>query len=249
MNKQNLDYLGVGLREGKIDSTGMMIGIVVVCGIVALAAANIFADGDIVLLKAAEQLTENSGDVFLQYLFIVVAVERAAAVYVGILRGRGRMDWAQRIKRLREVLDATDTPTQVLARAYEREQKLVQQLVHQAVIRVPIADIAGKTPASDDYRGYLTAVKHAYEFHRGRFDTQANQYVARIVFAVGIFLAAMGFSIFHDLLNPNYLAVASELQIGLIRFADILITGGLLGGGSAGLNFAASKVTASMNRN
>ncbi len=249
MDKQNLDYVGIGLREGKIGSTPLMIGIVIACGIVALVSANIFAGGDIVLLKAAEVLTENSGDVFLQYLFIVVAVERAAAVFVGILRSQGRMDWAQRIKRLREVLEAPDTPAQVLARAYEREQKLVQKLVQQAVIRVPIADIAESAPTADDYRGYLTSAKHAYEFHRGRFDTQANQYVARIVFIAGILLAAMGFSIFHDLVNPNYLAVASELQIGLIRFADILITGGLLGGGSAGLNFAASKVTASMNRN
>ena len=249
MAGQSLNYLGVGLREGKIGSTPMMIGIVIGCGIVALVAAYIFSGGDIVLLKATEQLTDNSGDVFLQYLFIVVAVERAAAVYVGILRGQGRMDWAQRIKRLREVLEAPDTPTQVLQRAYEREQKLVQQLVQQAVIRVPIADIEIEAPKSDDYRGYLTSVKHAYEFHRGRFDTQANHYVARIVFVVGILLAAMGFSIFHDLVNPNYLTVASEFQIGLIRFADILITGGLLGGGSAGLNFAASKVTASMNRN
>lgn len=249
MNKQNLDYIGVGLREGRIGSTWMMIGIVVVCGFIALVAAKIFAGGDIVLLKTTEQLAENSGDVFMQFLFIVVAVERAAAVYVGILRGQGRMDWAQRIKRLREVLDPPDTPTQVLARAYEREQKLVQQLVAMAVIRVPIPDIVDNVPAGDDYRGYLTSVKHAYEFHRGRFDTQANQYVARIVFVVGILLAAMGFSIFHDLIDSNYLTVSSEFQIGLIRFADILITGGLLGGGSAGLNFAASKVTASMNRN
>lgn len=249
MGQQNLDYIGIGLREGRIDSTWLMIGIVVVCGFVALVAAKFFAGGDIVLLETTEQLTENSGDVFLQFLFIVVAVERAAAVFVGILRGQGRMDWAQRIKRLREVLDPPDTPTQVLARAYEREQKLVQQLVALEVIRVPIPDISDKVPARDDYRGYLTSVKHAYEFYRGRFDTQANQYVARIVFVVGILLAAMGFSIFHDLIDTKYLTVASEFQTGMIRFADILITGGLLGGGSAGLNFAASKVTASMNRN
>lgn len=249
MDNQNLEYVAIGLREGKIGSTPLMIGIVIGCGIVALVAAKIFAGGDIVLLKPADLLTENSGDVFLQYLFIVVAVERAAAVFVGILRSQGRMDWALRLKRLGEVLESPDTPPQVLARAYERERILVQKLEQQGVIRVPIADIAEPTPAADDYRGYLTSAKHAYEFHRGRFDTQANQYVARIVFVVGILLAAMGFSIFHDLVNPNYLTVASELQIGLVRFADILVTGGLLGGGSAGLNFAAAKVTASMNRN
>jgi hypothetical protein len=37
-------------------------------------------------------------------------------------------------------------------------------------------------------------------------------------------------------------------QIGLLRFADVMITGGLLGGGSAVLNSIANKVSEFLNK-
>lgn len=66
-------------------------------------------------------------------------------------------------------------------------------------------------------------------------------YVTRIVFFAGIVLASFGLSIFGDLLSMANLE--SQYQIGLLRISDILVTGDLLGGGSAGLNLVANKVS------
>ena len=58
--------------------------------------------------------------------------------------------------------------------------------------------------------------------------------------------AAMGLSLFHDLFQSS--ESQSTMQHAVLRFADILVTGGLLGGGSAGLNAVATKVTEFVNR-
>ncbi len=48
--------------------------------------------------------------------------------------------------------------------------------------------------------------------------------------------------------SGEMIKVGIEFQTGLLRFVDIVITGGLLGGGSAGLNVVGTKVTEFLNK-
>ena len=59
-------------------------------------------------------------------------------------------------------------------------------------------------------------------------------------------MAAFGLSLFRDLFQQ--VPAPGPVQAGLLRLADIFVTGGLLGGGSAGLNAVATKVTGFLNR-
>ncbi len=207
-----------------------------------------------------EKLTDIGADVFLKYLFIVVAVERAAAVFVGIFRSQNKVDWSLRINRIGEVLQKDNPPSAVLKYVYSREQRLIKELESEDFVKT-IDDIPSN-PIDEDYLGYLTSAKHAYEFQRARFNSVSNRYVTKVVFFAGIILASLGLSIFQDLLqNMNLVSamkeqmdsgeiikVGIEFQTGLLRFVDIVITGGLLGGGSAGLNVVGTKVTEFLNK-
>jgi len=83
-----------------------------------------------------------------------------------------------------------------------------------------------KENSPDSLRGFLEIAKQIVEYQN------ASQKIAtRMVFIAGIFLAVVGVSIFEDLLHiPK--EYDHPFQLGLYRFADIVITGGLLGGGS-----------------
>ena len=179
----------------------------------------------------------------MKYLALVVAVERAAAVFVGMFRNQTRVDWSLRINRISEVLRMQNPPTPVLQHVYARETQLIGRLAKASVIQ-PIASVPA-APQAVDYLGYLTSAKHAYEFQQARFDSLSNRYVTQAVFCVGVILAAVGLSLFQDLFQtPETISI---WQKGLLRVADISVTGGLLGGGSAGLNAVATKVTGFLN--
>ena len=231
----------IGLEEStfSLKSWGFIVSALVLLGSV-LYALNYF-----ILLGVPENLTELGGDVFLKYLFIVVAVERAAAVFVGISRNQSKVDWSLRITRISEILKKDNPPTAVLESVYRRENRLVAQLKKSGVIG-DIPDVP-EDGTNEDYLGYLTSTKHAYEFQRARFDSVSNRYVARAVFFAGILLATLGLSIFQDLL-ADMGQVTNDWQKGLLRLADIVITGGLLGGGSAGLNALATKMSEFLNK-
>jgi hypothetical protein len=188
-------------------------------------------------------------------MFIVVAVERSAAVFVGISRSKNKVDWSLRINRISEILQKDNPHTAVLKQVYQRENRLIKELENaQCIVKI---DNIPKNPTDEDYLGYLTSAKHAYEYKRAGFNSISNRYVARTVFFAGIFLATLGLSIFQDLFQNMDLVSAMKEQIGngemieaglafqtaLLRFADIIVTGGLLGGGSAGLNAIATRVT------
>jgi len=226
------------IKDGLTDSTFNPLvwwGVVV---IIVLVGSALFTFSSFTVVKVNENLSNIGADVFLKYLFIVVAVERAAAVFVGISHSQNKVDWSLRINRISEVLQKDSPHTAVLKQVYAREHRLIKQLEQDEIIGT-IEDVPAH--ATDEaYLGYLTSAKHAYEFQRARFNSVANRYVGRIVFFAGIIMATLGLSIFQDLFQS--IELVSEWQTWLLRLTDILVTGGLLGGGSAGLNAMANKM-------
>ena len=231
------------IEEGLTDTLQTQRWVIFVV-LVGLASCVFYARDWYSLVSVNENLAEVAADVFWKYFALVVAVERAAAVFVGMFRNQKRVDWSLRINRISEVLQMENPPTAILRHVHAREQRLIKKLENAGTIAGinAVPDDAGP----DEYLGYLTSAKHAYEFQRARFNSVSNRYVARVVFFVGIILAALGLSLFQDLLQISESAPA--VHSALLRFADIFVTGGLLGGGSAGLNAVATKVADSVNR-
>ena len=236
----NLDYVRHGLTDG---NKGWRRDILVpICGTI-LAGSVLYACREFSLIEVNSGLSEIVPDVLGKYLLLVVAFERAAAVLVGMLRSQSRVDWSLRINRLTEILKKEDPPTRVLELAYARERQIVDKLTGDGVI-MRISPV--ESNANDDYHGYLTTTKHAYEFQRARFNSVSNRYVARAVFVAGIVMATLGVSLFADVFKLS--DGLGALHNGLLRAADIFVTGGLLGGGSAGLNATITKVDEFISR-
>ena len=218
----------------------MCVGIV----ITVLSAAIYGYRSPYPLLGIKENLLNIGPDVFIKYLVLVTAVERAAAVFVNFFRNQNSVDWSLRIDRISEILQKTNPSIAVLKAVYAREHSLVEDLKTQGRIERPIAAVAN-AQETDEYVGYLTSAKHVYVFQRGRFNSLSTRYVANIVLLAGLGMAALGLSLFNDVLQTPESVPAS--QGTLLRLADILVTGGLLGGGSAGLNAVATKLTEILN--
>ena len=216
----------------------------VLVGVAGLVSATLYARDPYLLLNVNAGLSDVAVDVFGKYLVLVVAVERAAAVFVGMFRNQNKVNWGLRIDRITEVLGQEDAPAAVLKQVHAREGRLIGKLEAGGVI-ARIDDLP-ESPEADDYRGYLTSAKHAYEFQRARFNSVSNRYIALVVFVVGITLAALGLSVFQDVFQQT--PAPGPIQAALLRLADIFVTGGLLGGGSAGLNAVVTKVTDHVNR-
>ena len=233
------------IEEGLTNRFGIWRwGMVVVFA--GLASSILYARNSYLFVGVNPHLTELGVDVFFKYTVLVVAVERAAAVFVGIGRNQNNVDWSLRIHRINEVLQKENPPTSVLKQVYARERRVINRLMEKGLTTI---DDVPDSPTKDAYIGYLTSAKHAYEFQRARFESVTNSYVASVVFVVGVILAALGLSLFQDLFhNPEQIRQFSEWQGGFLRLADIFVTGGLLGGGSAGLNAMANKVTVFLNR-
>ena len=253
---KSYSYIQDGLTDSSF-SPMIWWGIII---IIILVGSVLYSFNRFTVVSVNENLSDIGPDVFLKYLFIIVAVERAAAVFVGFSRGQKKVDWSLRINRISEVLQKDSPHTAVLKQVYAREHRLVKQLEQSNTIGT--IDDVPEYATDEAYLGYLTSAKHAYEFQRAQFDSITNRYVARIVFFAGIILATLGLSIFQDLFQCMDLVSAMKIQIdnnvlvkvgiewqtGLLRFSDILVTGGLLGGGSAGLNTIATKMTEFLNK-
>lgn len=250
----------INIKKSLQDSSFRPIPWTILTCLIVIVGSILYANNLFTFVGVNEKLLESGADVFLKYLFIAIAIERAAAVYVGMLRNQGKVDWSLRINRLNEVLQKENPSIAVLKQIYSREHRLVTKLEKEEIIG-EISDVP-KTPSEQDYVGFLTSTKHAYEFQRARFNSVSNRRVSRIVFFLGIILATLGLSLFQDLFQNMDLVTAMEEKIksgvlketglewqtGLLRFADVMITGGLLGGGSAGLNSIANKVSEFLNK-
>ena len=238
-----------------------MIGV----ALLALLGAINFSAGDIVLLSVNENLAEEGGNYFLKYFFIVVAVERAASVFVEIFRTK-TINWNLRISRIQDILDKEldDVSLQVLQQMHRREERIIGKLIEEGTMQTNLvlgeADGNDEKSKKQEYQAYLVSAKQSYDYLRAQHLAASNRYVAMIVFFGAILLAVLGLSVFQDIFGNLQLAetavdavdtasqVITGLQKGLLRLTDILVTGGLLGGGSAGLNQISIKLNEIMNR-
>ncbi|MPW29325.1 hypothetical protein F9L16_09980 [Agarivorans sp. B2Z047] len=225
-------------------STGTwQVVVAVIIFVTSLIAALYWGYKDIHFLVVNPELSDKGSDIFLKYLFIVVAVERAAAVFVSNYRNRKVADWTLRISRIKETLSDESQHLNVLKMVFEREIQVAQKVLDKQMVDllIPPEDTA------DEYRAALLCIKHSYEFSLARHQSTCNRDVTFFVFISGIVLASLGLSILSDVMMN--LTEISGLHGHLIRIADVLITGGLLGGGSAGLNFASTRFAELMKKN
>ena len=213
--------------------------------------AGLYVIEDFEIIKIKTNLHEIGSDVFLKYLFIVIAVERAVAVLVSMFRSPSKVDWSLRLKRVNQILALENPHIADLQKAYALEKRLLKTLDVPALLGkfeanqpLTAGDASTQQSIIENYQGYLISVKHIYEFQQARFDAISKRYVDQAVFLSGIILAVLGVSLFNDLFESIHLT--SGAQNWMLKIGDILVTGGLLGGGSAGLNVVANKVSQSM---
>lgn len=223
------DSVATGLTDGT-KNTAVLIGIslLVACGIAL----------DFKVLIVRSDLDDIIYDVFIQYAGLAVAIERAAAVFVAMTRSKNRVEWEQRIRRVTKTLDQSSPRMRVLQQLYDREQDRIQTLTRKGLMAT-IAPVKDET-SQDDYIGYLTAVKFSYEFQLARFQSIGRRYTSIGVLLAGIILAGLGLSLFDSVFS-NVQDVSGSQYLAL-RLVDIVITGGLLGGGSAGLSTMTEKI-------
>ncbi|WP_163132894.1 hypothetical protein [Agarivorans sp. Alg241-V36] len=211
--------------------------------VTSLISALYWGYNDIHFLSVNPDLSDKGSDIFLKYLFIVVAVERAAAVFVSNYRNRKVADWTLRISRIKETLSDESQHLNVLKMVFEREIQVAQKVLDKQMVDLLIPP----EDSADEYRAALLCIKHSYEFSLARHQSTCNRDVTFFVFISGIVLASLGLSILSDVMLN--LTEISGIHGHLIRIADVLITGGLLGGGSAGLNFASTRFAELMKKN
>ena len=204
------------------------ISILVVCGIAV----------DFGILSVRSDLNEIIYNVFIQYAGLAVAIERAAAVFVAMTRSENQVEWEQRIRRVTKTLDEENPRIRVLRQIHDREQDRIGTLIRKGFMAqiAPVEDQENQ----DEYIGYLTAVKYAYEFQLARFQAIGRRYTSVGVLSAGIVLAGLGLSLFDSVFEK--VEDASAMQHLALRLVDIVITGGLLGGGSAGIGTMTTKI-------
>jgi hypothetical protein len=222
----------------------------VIC-IVVIVLSGLYVIESFQIVTIKTNLHQVGSDVFLKYLFIVIAVERAVAVLVSMLRSPSKVDWSLRLKRVNQILAMENPHIADFKKAYALEKRLLKTLEVKELIGEFEEDESLKEGKGDsqqsiieNYQGYLISVKHIYEFQQARFDAISKRYVDQAVFLSGVILAVLGVSLFNDLFESIHLL--SGAQTWLLKIVDILITAGLLGGGSAGLNVVANKLSQSL---
>ncbi len=196
------------------------------------------------VVEVNPKLTEIGADVFLKYIFIIVAVERSAEVYLSIYRSPGRKRIEKRIERVTKAVfghrveDNDGTFKTVYNEKFidqicSKEKEIIDTLSTNNTIK---PSELPKNPNLEDKRGYLEAVLQIYRFKLAEYRSGTARRATRIVFVGGILLASVGLSIFSDILVVPRETVNHPLQLTLYRIADIIVTGGLLGGGSTYFN-------------
>ncbi len=189
-------------------------------------------------IKVDPQLSEKGTDIFLSYLFVVVALERAASVYLNIYRNPGKDKIQRRIERVKDVLEDTkvkeETSLNRLQESYRKEHRIISSLPDNTTykpLELPVDGDRYTTASWDEIRTYLKMTLEAYNFKLSEYESATKKRASRIVFLGGVVVAFLGLSILDDML-----IISTEIlgpgQVAVFRAIDILITGGLIGGGS-----------------
>lgn len=195
-------------------------------------------------------------DVMTKYIFIIVAIERAAAVWIGIKRNKMQDTWKSRVARLDELFTTSETHKEgmianlrqaELASLYSQESSIIDKLDPPPNGKLIQPAEEGSNADEDDNttkvykskaRGYLRQVRLIYTYRYEQYLRETNNKIAQTVFISGLVLSAIGLSFLNDILDIKSLnssGLLYQVQLGAYRIADIFITGGLIGGGSVGL--------------
>ena len=97
----------------------------------------------------------------------------------------------------------------------------------------------------EEFRAYLTLVKHCYEFLQARVQSKVSTIVAWIVATAGFVLAISGMRVLEEL--TNYAADGSSPS-WVLTGTDVLLTGAFLGGGSAAISTLLGKFQRMLER-
>lgn len=229
----------------------------VICILLILIGAYQFSSDRWGIFSFKTDLASNWTDVFTKYFFIIIAMERAAAVWVGITRNKDKRGWDRRINRLRELIEIKkdDIDLILLKQAYSREKKIIDEIKENDKEQkkktfLGIDDPEDKN-SKEELMSYLRITKQIYEFKRTKYEETTYRLITRIVFAGGIILAILGLSIFNDIIETRSLDPDLEghvSQMFFYRTGDILVTGGLLGGGSKAFSVFINTLDSVFNR-
>ncbi len=229
--------------------------------IISIVGAILFANESWGLLSFKLDLADNWSDIFTKYLFIIIAIERAAAVYIGLDRTKAKRAWDRRIKRVRELLERKRVEISLadLVQFHDREKHIMDEFKGQKGFLGVNPPGDGKNTSGkydkelhkEEYLAYLTVTKSVYEFKRTKYEEITHQMTTRLVFVGGMIIAVIGLSIFNDIFDASSLEDQANgywWQMAAYRLADIVVTGGLLGGGSKSFNIFLETLNQQFNR-
>ena len=151
---------------------------------------------------------------------------------------RSLVDWTLRLSRINDVLGDPDAKVGVLRQVCAREYERVQQLKGAGFAK-GITEIDRQSQERDEFRAYLTLVKHCYEFLHARVLSHINNVVSVIVGVAGFLLAASGMRLLEEILVHE---ARPFLQCSVLTVADVLLTGAFLGGGSATISGVVAQI-------
>ena len=192
-------------------------------------------------LKLRKDIFTTVPDFLTKYLLVVIAVERSASIYVNIFRKREENKWLKRIARVSRAVEGENVTDTYIRQLYKKENVILDDLDPKTTILPKhLAEAEDKEVKSsvkiEEVKGYLDSVLRIYQFKLSDYQSDTKRKASYLVFGGGIVLAFFGISILGDLVYLPNMDECMRLQCIGIRLFDILVTGGLLGGGSASFN-------------
>lgn len=239
--------------SSKSVNANLILAFISVLIIIALFwSAQLFANEKWILLSFNADLASNWQNIFTKYFFIIISIERAASVWVGITRNQNKKAWEKRVIRIRQVLERGENDPITLSeleRVFQRERKIISDIERNDGEKFlgnpdPTIDDHGNILQFTDQKkaevlsAYLHVTKQIYEFKLAKFEEQTSRSTTRLVFFGGLIVAIIGVSIVSDIINVADLknSDTNSAQLFFYRVVDTVITGGLIGGGSKGFS-------------
>ena len=198
--------------------------------------------------------------------FVALMLERALEVYVNVLHAPEAERAQRQLDHEQAAIDFKDKERSQAAERAETEIARFSALLDRCLTSAqPAADttadarvtaqwcrdnIQTAIKARDHRLGEVdAAAKNTLEKHDKKLQEIGEQKIqTRLsVFAwstfFGLFISACGLRVLNALTEPSYAATASPLQAKLLVVADIVLTGGVLAGGSSGIHKIVQAIT------
>jgi hypothetical protein len=156
--------------------------------------------------------------------FVAAVLERALEVFLTAWRGPDAANFDLKLQHS------------------SNEVKRLSDAVNAALKR---QDADSVTAQSGEWREALKASKNAQE-ERTKYKSATQRLALWVGLVFGLIVAGVGFRILHTLVDQTAFANLSRFQQGAFRWTDILLTGGLIAGGSDGIHKLAEVYTSFM---